>query len=981
MTDQADKPTPGERFDEAFIADIIEAVRNNTAPWQKSWASGQLISPANAHTGMRYSGRNAVRLALTAQKRGYEDPRWATALQIKEMGGLVKKGEKGTGILFYKEKLIEQEDGKVVRQYFAKHHHVFNIEQTTLPTLSREDIRESTPDLEAFASLMAYHSPKLERGEPAYRPTTDTVYLPLKNEFENEAAYYATALHEMAHWTSHLDRLNRPLNTNPRSNEYAQEELLAELTSYMLSLEYGLPFEPDKSDAYLQYWAQHSGKELSDALQQGFRDAASVKNYLDEPLRMQARAQRQAQEKDTARDNPPQPEMEKPTEHAAADQSRTLQHLLADYQWPEGFSYSFGTLSGSYEYLHVQMEGTPLEMQLIAGNNRQYTLIVDGKKSVSAESAEVKPLLDKALTDLNITAYREATRGELFAVPSAPPATPEKKPQRSGAAAKIPASDKPKKQTVHPSENTATAATESTTTAFLNVFRHSPYDAQTMISERLAKRPLWLAVAWDERKDAKLLGAKWDADAKSWFAPDRSNLADLKRWHILPGDVGGNRSGKSTEDLIQLAHDLGLAVGRMDLTPGKWHRVPLQGRGSGNKDGAYKLFHNADGTIGAIVRNMATGETLNWSDRNGQENRLPPQVVRAAELNREMQAEVQRETTREINHLRAREAAKAWRQLDAVRNDEPYLRNKQISPANTKGLKRLDDGSIVVPLINGERIGGLADSERTFGIVSLQTISPDGEKRLMKDASVSGAYFPIGSPAARTAPTHIVLAEGLATAETVHQLLDGHHRRVLAVAAVNAGNLLPVAQTLAKMYPGAQKIIAADNDIQTEQKTGKNTGVFAAQEVARANGQWTIAIPEALEGKNTDWNDFFVARGKGVATVAFAEAASLTVKKPQAEQNANPVPEKPAVKLPPLDGYCPREIGKLAYQAIDGDIRRLPMLQSALAEVGYQLDTRRFQGINSPVELADAFAKAVVPAHSPKAFQAAKQAELIHQER
>ena len=172
-----EKKSATKRFNDDFIAEVIEAVKDNNAPWQVSWQSGGIASPYNATSGHLYSGRNAVRLALTAHKRGYEDQRWATAKQINEMGGKINKGEKGTGVLFFQQKIILEDDVEKTIPY-AKHYHVFNIEQTNLPKLTRTEIRVTEPDLPAFADLMAHHAPKLAVGEPMYHWKADTIYLP-----------------------------------------------------------------------------------------------------------------------------------------------------------------------------------------------------------------------------------------------------------------------------------------------------------------------------------------------------------------------------------------------------------------------------------------------------------------------------------------------------------------------------------------------------------------------------------------------------------------------------------------------------------------------------------------------------------------------------------------------------------------------------------------------------------------------------------
>ena len=326
MSEEQAEATPKknaeQRFTDDFISEIIEAVRNNTAPWQQSWPSG-LIAPYNAVKGNTYSGRNAVRLFFQGLRRGYTDPRWATAHQIKEMQGHIRKGEKGTGILYYGQRIVIEDDGTEKMLGVVRHYYVFNIEQTNLPVLQREALREVTPDLPAFAELLTIHNPRMAPGEPMYDPNTDTIRMLDKGAFTNDGEYYSAFFHEMGHWTGHESRLNRDLTHPFGTPGYAREELVAELSSFMLSLEHGLPFSPKQSHAYLQGWAERTGQELEDALRQGFKDATAAKNFIDAPLR--ERQQEREQQVELATPLTSRDEAETAPEKGRAVQTETTQ--------------------------------------------------------------------------------------------------------------------------------------------------------------------------------------------------------------------------------------------------------------------------------------------------------------------------------------------------------------------------------------------------------------------------------------------------------------------------------------------------------------------------------------------------------------------------------------------------------------------------------------------------------------------------------
>ena len=106
-----------EEYHEQFAVRIIKALETGTAPWQKPWKAGERILPHNFGSGRDYRGGNAVYLAMNALDRGYADPRWGGYRQIQEAGGHVRKGEKGTPILyvdFRQRRTARDEQGKTV---------------------------------------------------------------------------------------------------------------------------------------------------------------------------------------------------------------------------------------------------------------------------------------------------------------------------------------------------------------------------------------------------------------------------------------------------------------------------------------------------------------------------------------------------------------------------------------------------------------------------------------------------------------------------------------------------------------------------------------------------------------------------------------------------------------------------------------------------------------------------------------------------
>ena len=102
-----EKPSPKKRkgdYAKKVSGEIIEQIKRGTAPWQKPWKPGEVQHPENFATGKRYAGGNSLYLMSRQISEGRGDNRWGTYNQIREAGGQVKKGERGTRVLFFKER-------------------------------------------------------------------------------------------------------------------------------------------------------------------------------------------------------------------------------------------------------------------------------------------------------------------------------------------------------------------------------------------------------------------------------------------------------------------------------------------------------------------------------------------------------------------------------------------------------------------------------------------------------------------------------------------------------------------------------------------------------------------------------------------------------------------------------------------------------------------------------------------------------------
>lgn len=284
-------------FAESVAEKLIGQLKEGVAPWQKPWQPGEEGAglPFNPVTGSRYKGINA--LQLMSEDRA--DQRWMTYKQAASVGAQVRKGEKGTPIQHWKfteeqvltdtdDKPVIGADGKPVKHtvklerpalYSAT---VFNAEQIDgLPPAQPRKEQAWSPQQRAEA-ILAASGASIQHGErdgAFYRPSTDTIHLPGKEQFATADRYYATALHELGHWTGHPSRLDRDLAHPFGSEGYAREELRAEIASMIVGQELGVGHDPGQHAAYVGSWI----KAIRDDPMEIFRaasDAEKIQNHI-----------------------------------------------------------------------------------------------------------------------------------------------------------------------------------------------------------------------------------------------------------------------------------------------------------------------------------------------------------------------------------------------------------------------------------------------------------------------------------------------------------------------------------------------------------------------------------------------------------------------------------------------------------------------------------------------------------------------------
>ena len=267
-------------YNRQFAERLIAALEKGAAPWQKPWAPGQRVLPTNFSTARSYRGGNAMHLMTVSLEKGYSDPRWGGFKQIDEAGGHVRKGEKGTPIMyveFDRRRMVRDGRGEPVLDKdgqpqietekrgrpMAKVRYVWNVEQTD--GLELKSLGPGVPAWEGHEraeAVMRNSGVRIDHvaGDRAfYRLSEDRVVLPERGQFASQESYTHTALHELGHATGHPDRLNRPTLTKHEgfgSETYAREELRAEIAAMMTGERLGVGHEPRHGTAYVATWVK-----------------------------------------------------------------------------------------------------------------------------------------------------------------------------------------------------------------------------------------------------------------------------------------------------------------------------------------------------------------------------------------------------------------------------------------------------------------------------------------------------------------------------------------------------------------------------------------------------------------------------------------------------------------------------------------------------------------------------------------------------
>lgn len=265
------------------ITDVLIAkLEEGPEAWKRSWAVVAGEMPLRV-SGDRYRGINLLRLMIA----GRANPNWMTFKQAKTFKGAgVRKGEKGTGIVFYKPlKIEDKETGEEKTIPLMRTFTVFNAEQIDgLPDRFYPEVNTNSehnePRLkEAEAYLKATGAEIRHGGGRAFfSPSEDFIQSPEFDKFFSAEEYYGTMMHELVHWSGHKSRLDRDLKNAFGSKDYAKEELVAEIGAAFLSG--ALNISTEVRDDHAQYLASWL-KVLKEDKTAIFKAAAAAQKAVD----------------------------------------------------------------------------------------------------------------------------------------------------------------------------------------------------------------------------------------------------------------------------------------------------------------------------------------------------------------------------------------------------------------------------------------------------------------------------------------------------------------------------------------------------------------------------------------------------------------------------------------------------------------------------------------------------------------------------
>jgi putative DNA primase/helicase len=889
-------------FHEQVAENLIAQLKQGSAPWQKPWQPGDplLTLPNNPTTGKRYRGINALFL----MSQGRTDPRWLTYKQALSRDAQVRKGEKSTLVQYWKftDERIKKDNsdspvldttGQPVKEqvrlerprvFYAT---VFNAEQIdNLPPLNIK-----APDwdpLDRAEQILQASNAVIQHGEhdrAFYRPTTDRIHLPHKNQFPVPSQYYATALHELGHWTGHESRFNRDLSHPFGSEGYAREELRAEIASMLLGYELGIGHDPGQHVAYVGSWI----KVLEEDPTEIFRAAADAEKIQDYVLSFSQ--QQEIVEKEEIGMSMSMQQNNINLDNLSLDLAtittrniKVFNDLVYNMSKKEQDAILLVADARKF-YKNGSIDN--LEFEQIAQDKLGFTIPADwngriqvqgnaiqtdenGNESVdSARSLNVEPqfwgvyaqrddLTFQWLKDFDnkqqaqelvdrlalIDAVAEKNEHEKsvklariqeIRIGNDPHSREEDlqaaKEQRKAAESVAVANDQDLQNTIAEVERKEIGKTEKTVAVNQNLQANQQSD---MSSRK------YLVVPYTEKSLAKAAGAYWDNQARAWYVGPKADIRTLQRW--LPENVAKRQEPviSPEAEFTELLRSYGCMVNdNHPVMDSSKQRIKVEGDKPGEKSGFYVA--HLDGHPAAYFKNNRTGFEKRWK-------------AKGYSLTDAQKAELVAQAAIKQQNRKAEQQAQQLRVADAIQellaiapladSEHPYLKDKSVRPGDLKVVPQNADNlpkdSIIRIGQDWQEVKALREENPdsmvfTAGdlllpaqdingqIWSVQTMQPNGVKLFATGGKKESNFHVVD-----------VANKGLAALNDapVIVIAEGYATAGTlslaldypVIAAFDSGNLPKVAQDLHDKYPYKPIIIAGDDDYHQESVNGKNPG-------------------------------------------------------------------------------------------------------------------------------------------------------------
>lgn len=882
-------------------------IEKNEAPWQKTW-SGKGFLPYNIKSQKEYNGMNLLNLMMAAEAKGYEDNRWLTFLQAGELGAKVRPGEKGMHIMFLQTKENVKEideitgEEKVVTVKLEKPRAmwsvVFNAEQCEGLPAYKEKLITFDP-IEKAQEILDNSGAKIihkKQNEAFYNIVTDTITLPLKEQFQSPEAYYRCALHELGHWTAHEKRNNRDLSGSFGSESYAREELVAEITSFLVGTQCGLGHEPnDNNVAYLKSWSKAIRDDPS-YLFKAVKDAdKAAQLILGKELELeQINNNEKNMEKETPEINinknnsvtyinVPREEKNQAKELGAKwDRNNMCWFVPADKDlslFDKWEKVDEKDLIARKEQLHQNKKENDTEKGFfkdLAVNFAWSEYDFGVKEDTILKGEEAYKFLDKLVkldTEQNKIQERKLNGEKLDAAYYYKTKFAINYKSHNSETVHVDIGDLEFGGKAKVSEAIEYRATIGSAVLIpkeeMQNFKKEEERYLEYLQEKqvnMKNEKYILAVPYEEKDQAKALGAEWDKDGKFWYCQE-SEKDKFFQWDIknVENKVKYDIPLNIEEEFLNSIKSAGVLENTV-IADGQKHRIAVDGDKGKEQSGFYVL--HADGVANGYFMNNRTGEEIKWSSKEHSYNSMTPEEK--AEMKALYQArKAEREQEDKILTEKAEKALYAKFMNKEAINEHTYLSNKMIEP--TQNIYAGNDNTITVPLYN---IDGR--------LKSAQYISEDGEKRFAKNTNKVGAFHIIdGNAADLKSATSIIVAEGYATAASINEAIKEPGLKV--IAAMSANNLEHTVKAITEKYPAINIVIAADNDLNN--KIG-NIGLNAANAVADKYKNVTVTVPK-INGKAVagDFNDIISKNGlskeEALKNIRYSIKPALNIKKTQ----------------------------------------------------------------------------------------------------